>query len=34
MGLIAAAIASREPEFAATDLGRRWVRGASKPVRA
>ena len=34
MGLIAAAIASREPEFAATDVGRRWVRGASKPVRA
>ena len=32
MGLVAAAIASREPEFAQTDLGRRWVRGAPKPV--
>jgi CTP synthase len=34
MGLVAAAIASREPEFAATELGRRWVRGAAKPVAA
>ncbi|MEY3021435.1 MAG: synthase [Planctomycetota bacterium] len=32
MGLVAAAIASREPEFAQTDLGRRWVRSAPKPV--
>ncbi len=34
MGLVAAAIASREPEFAATELGRRWVRSAPKPVTA
>ena len=34
MGLVSAAIASREPEFAATELGRRWVRGAAKPVAA
>ena len=32
MGLVAAAIASREPEFAQSDLGRRWVRSAPKPV--
>jgi CTP synthase len=29
MGLIAAAIARREPEFAASALGKRWVRTAS-----
>jgi CTP synthase len=34
MGLVAAAIASREPEFAATELGRRWVRSAPKAVTA
>jgi hypothetical protein len=34
MGLIAAAIASVEPEFAQTELGRRWVRSAPKPVNA
>ncbi len=34
MGLVAAGIASREPEFAATELGRRWVRSAPKPVTA
>ena len=34
MGLVAASIASREPEFAATELGRRWVRSAPKPVTA
>ena len=28
MGLVAAAIAQREPEFAQTELGRRWVRSA------
>ncbi|MEY5060584.1 MAG: synthase [Planctomycetota bacterium] len=32
MGLVAAAIASREPEFAATELGRRWVRSAPRVV--
>ena len=32
MGLVAAAIASREPEFAATEAGRRWVRGATRTV--
>jgi CTP synthase len=37
MGLMAAAIARREPEFASSELGRRWVRtanGAGTPVRA
>ncbi len=37
MGLVAAAIARRAPEFAATEAGRRWVRGANgagAPVRA
>ena len=37
MGLLAAAIARREPEFASSELGRRWVRtanGAGTPVRA
>ena len=34
MGLVAAAIASREPEFAQTELGKRWVRSAPKPVKA
>jgi CTP synthase len=37
MGLLAAAIARREPEFASSELGRRWVRtanGAGAPVRA
>jgi CTP synthase len=34
MGLVAAAIASREPEFAITELGRRWVRSAPKAVTA
>jgi CTP synthase len=34
MGLVAAAIASREPEFAQTELGRRWVRSAPRPVAA
>jgi len=34
LGLIAAAIASVEPEFAQTELGRRWVRSAPKPVNA
>ena len=34
MGLVAAAIASREPEFAQTELGRRWVRSAPKTVNA
>jgi CTP synthase len=29
MGLIAAAIARREPGFAQTELGRRWVRSAT-----
>jgi len=29
MGLVAAAIARREPEFAQTELGRRWVRSAA-----
>ena len=29
MGLIAAAIARREPEFAQTELGKRWVRTAN-----
>jgi CTP synthase len=29
MGLVAAAIARREPEFAQTELGRRWVRAAN-----
>lgn len=29
MGLIAAAIAQREPAFAQSSLGRRWVRSAS-----
>jgi hypothetical protein len=34
---MAAAIARREPEFASSELGRRWVRtanGAGTPVRA
>jgi hypothetical protein len=37
MGLVAAAIARREPEFAQTELGRRWVRaanGSGAPVTA
>ncbi len=37
MGLVAAAIARREPSFAQSELGRRWVRstnGASAPVNA
>jgi len=37
MGLVAAAIARRAPEFASTEPGRRWVRaanGAGAPVRA
>jgi len=37
MGLIAAAIARREPDFAQTELGKRWVRtanGSSAPVTA
>jgi CTP synthase len=39
MGLVAAAIARREPDFARTELGRRWVRaanaaGAGAPVTA
>jgi hypothetical protein len=29
MGLIAAAIARREPDFAQTELGKRWVRTAN-----
>jgi hypothetical protein len=29
MGLIAAAIARREPDFAASALGKRWVRAAN-----
>jgi CTP synthase len=29
MGLLAAAIAQREPAFAQSDLGRRWVRSTS-----
>jgi CTP synthase len=29
MGLVAAAIARREPGFAQTELGRRWVRSAT-----
>jgi len=33
---VAAAIARREPEFAQTELGRRWVRsaGSGSPVKA
>ena len=34
MGLIAAAIAGQEPEFAQSELGRRWVRSAPKTVHA
>ncbi|MSR42128.1 MAG: CTP synthase, partial [Phycisphaerales bacterium] len=34
MGLIAAAIAQKEPEFAQSELGRRWIRSAPKPVLA
>jgi CTP synthase len=29
MGLVAAAIARREPEFAQSEMGRRWVRAAN-----
>jgi hypothetical protein len=29
MGLVAAAIARKSPEFAGTTLGRRWIRSAS-----
>jgi hypothetical protein len=29
MGLVAAAIARKSPEFATTPLGRRWVRSAT-----
>ncbi len=34
MGLVAAAIARKHPEFAATTLGRRWVRSASQAATA
>jgi CTP synthase len=34
MGLVAAAIASQEPDFAQSELGRRWVRSAPKTVNA
>ncbi len=33
MGLVAAAIARRSPEFAPTDLGRRWLRQAASATR-